>query len=103
MRKSICFAIGLEYGKASPKEAEKSNQWLYIYTSGVEYYYSYPKQYENMFRLKLKDNEEYLQLRYIKESDHVYTMLEDREYMITSVCEWMTKYYGSGEAEKIAA
>lgn len=70
---------------------------LYVYTSGVEYYYSYPRQFEDMLGLKLQDVGDQLQVRYIRESDHVYTMLEDRANLIATVCRWMYKHYGAAK------
>ncbi len=66
---------------------------LFIYTSGVEYYYCYPSQFWDMLRLDLDGSKDNLQVVYFKESDHTYTLVENRERLMKTICGWMQAHF----------
>lgn len=74
------------------KLIERGVNLLYIYSGGVKYgYYNYLGQFKAMFRSI--DFQDKIQLEYFDEADHTYTLLTDRDKLITSICDWMQDHY----------
>jgi hypothetical protein len=67
--------------------------FLFIYSGGVPEYYTYSRQFEDMFKLKLEKYGDQLQVRYFSWTDHTYTLLEDRKRLIKTICEWLQMHY----------
>lgn len=72
---------------------ERGVNLLYVYTGGVQGYYTYHTQFEDMFGIKVKKYKDILQLEYFEESDHIYSIIEDRMKLINVICDWMRKHY----------
>lgn len=72
---------------------ERGLNLLYIYSSGAYEYYNYPGQFEDMFGPM--DFQGRLQVEYFGEADHLYTLLEDRNKLMKTICDWMQAHYGS--------
>jgi hypothetical protein len=66
---------------------------LYVYTGGVQKYYNYTQQFQEMFGLKVGDCRGKLQVEYIKESDHLYTLLNDRNKLISTISNWLQTHF----------
>jgi hypothetical protein len=66
---------------------------LYIYTGGVQKYYNYREQFWDMLGLKKSDFQRRLQLEYLKESDHLYTLLNDRDKALQIICDWFPSHF----------
>jgi pimeloyl-ACP methyl ester carboxylesterase len=66
---------------------------LYVYTSGIEENYVYARQFEDMLRLKPKAFGGQLQVEFFKNTDHMYTLLEDRSRLTNTISRWMLAHY----------
>jgi hypothetical protein len=75
---------------------------LYIYTGGVQKYYNYGEQFEDMLGLKKSDFQGKLQLEYLKESDHLYTLLNDRDKVLQIICDWFQTYFNCGQHDLLS-
>lgn len=62
---------------------------LFVYTSGVESYYCYSRQFWDMLQLNVDGFKDNLQVVYFKDSDHIYTLVEDRKLLMKTICGWM--------------
>jgi hypothetical protein len=72
---------------------ERGLNLLYIYSGGVQSYYNYRGQFEDMFNpIDIQDK---LQVEYFKESDHTYTMLSDRHRLMLTISDWIQNHYKS--------
>lgn len=72
---------------------ERGANLLYIYTGGVQKYYNYPRQFEDMFGINAGDFCGKLQIEYFPESDHIYTLVKDRNKLIKTVSDWLEAHY----------
>ncbi len=70
---------------------ERGVSLLFVYTSGVVDYYNYKGQFKDMFNLL--DMDEKLQVEYFKDMIHTFTRLDDRNRLISCVCDWMHKHF----------
>ena len=62
-------------------------QLLYVYSGGVQRYYNYEGQFRRMFAgVSINDQ---VQVAYLPEADHLYTILEVRNGMMRTVCTWL--------------
>jgi hypothetical protein len=71
---------------------ERRVNLLYFYSGDAKRYYNYERQFHDMF--KGIDSREGLQIEYLRQADHTYTLLEDREELISLISEWMATHYG---------
>jgi hypothetical protein len=76
---------------------ERGVKLLYVYTGGVQKYYNYREQFEDMFGLRMSDFQGKLQLEYLKESDHIYTLLNDRDKVLQIICDWFQSHFNFGK------
>jgi len=72
---------------------ERGVKLLYIYTGGVQKYYNYREQFEEMLGLRRSDFQDKLQIEYLKESDHIYTLLNDRDKALQIICHWFQLHF----------
>ena len=75
---------------------ERGVNLLYIYSGGEYHYYNYYGQFRDMFRSI--DFQGKVNLEYFDEAHHTYPLLEDRNKLMISICDWMQDHYkGSKE------
>ncbi len=94
------IAEGIDYWVFPPKEeievelqalVKREVELLYIYAGSFEYYYSYPKQLQDNFpSINFQDR---LSVNIIKETDHMYTLFQDREILINQITDWLLKKF----------
>lgn len=66
---------------------------LYVYTGGIQGYYTYYSQFEDMFGIKVKETNGRIDLKFFEDADHIYTMVEDRGKLIGAISDWMQYHY----------
>lgn len=64
---------------------------LYIYTGGIKSYYNYGDQFRDNF--KAVDFRDCLDLDYMEEVDHTFTLLRDRERLFTRIDDWLRTHF----------
>ena len=94
-----------DYDRAFPPKAEVKTDLLhlierrvnllFVYTSGAIKYYNYKGQFKDMFNLV--EMNERSQVEYFEEATHTYTRLDDRNRLMTCICDWMHKHYNVSE------
>ena len=70
---------------------ERKVNLLFVYSGTVGEYYNYKGQFVDMFK-PIELNEK-LQVEYFTEATHIYDRLEDRNRLMSCVCDWMQKHY----------
>jgi hypothetical protein len=70
---------------------ERGLNLLYIYSGGVPEYYNYRRQFEDMFRPIHFQGK--VQLEYFEGAGHSYTLLGDRDKLVTTILNWMQAHY----------
>ena len=63
---------------------------LFIYTKGAYRYYNHHSQYRNMLKSVKYDDE--LRVKYYHKSDHMFSLLNDRDNVIEYICQWVTRF-----------
>ena len=66
---------------------------LYVYTGGVEHYYNYRTQFQDMFGINIKKYPKRLQVEYFKKANHTYAFIEDRVKLIDLISDWAHENY----------
>ena len=70
---------------------ERRLNLLYVYSGGAYEYYNYRGQFEEMFGPM--DFHGRLQVEHFGEADHLYTLLEDRNKLLKTICDWIQVHF----------
>jgi pimeloyl-ACP methyl ester carboxylesterase len=74
---------------------------LFVYSGGVEMYYNYRNQFQDMF--KNLDFENRITVEYFPEADHTYPEVTSRRILIRTVSDWMRARYQSNSNKALGA
>ncbi len=72
---------------------------LVIHSGGWDDYYNYRDQFQDAFRSV--DFQGKLQLEYFNEATHTFTLLEDRDQLVATICKWMQANYQCGITDRV--
>jgi pimeloyl-ACP methyl ester carboxylesterase len=78
---------------------ERGVSMLFIYSGGIPSYYIYRDQFKDMFRsIDLRGQVQY---EYFNEANHIFSLLEDRNRLMITICDWTQTHYQPRREQRI--
>jgi len=64
----------------------RDTELMYIYSGGLNEYFNYTEQFRDNF--KSIDFKDHLDVHFLEEADHTYTLQKDRDHMLSLIVSW---------------